>query len=95
MATGEMAGAMQCHDGLACPGGTGHTRRSRIVALLPLALFRMHEDRPLLPREIEGALQLLHIRDNAKPALGVWVVKRSWRRNGELGRAGLATGCKF
>ena len=56
MGAGQMHGPMQRHDGLAGAGGAGDPGWSGVVALHPLALFGMQEDRPFLPREIEGAL---------------------------------------
>lgn len=65
---------MQRHDSLACARGTGNTGRPVIVALHPLPLLRVQEDRPLLPGVIEGVLQLLHIRHHAEAALGVGMI---------------------
>ena len=68
--------AVQCHDGLARARGSGDARRAGVVALHPLPLLRVQEDRPLLPREIEGALQLLDVGHYAEATLGVGMVER-------------------
>ena len=57
-------------------GGTGDTSRPVIVALDPLTLCGMKKDRPFVPREIEGALQLLHIVHHPETALRIGMRKR-------------------
>jgi hypothetical protein len=51
-------------------------RRAAVVALDELALRRVQEDRPLLPRVLERALQLLDVGEHAEAALGVRVLER-------------------
>ena len=91
----QMGGPVQCDDGLARARRTGDARRAGVVALHPLPLLGMQEDRPLLPGEIEGALQLLDIRHHAEAALGVGMIEGIRRRRGGLGHAGLAAGRQF
>ena len=76
----QMGGTVQRHDGLACAGRTGDARRAGVVALHPLPLLGVQEDRPLLPREIESALQLLHIRHHAEAALRIGMIEGIRRR---------------
>ena len=91
----QMGGPVQRHDGLACARRTGDARRPGVVALHPLPLLGVQEDRPLLPREIEGALQLLDVRHHAEAALGIGMIERIRRRHGGLRHARLATGRQF
>jgi hypothetical protein len=57
----QVHGPVQGDDGLARAGRAGNARRAVVVALHPLPLRRVQEDRPLLPRELQGALQFLHV----------------------------------
>ena len=52
----------------------------RRSALDPLTLLGVEEDGPLLPGELEGALQLLDVRHDAEAALRVRVLERVGRR---------------
>jgi hypothetical protein len=81
MGAREMMRPMQSHDGLAGPGGAGHARRAGVVALHPLPLIGVKEDGPLVPGEVEGALQLLHARHDPEAALGIGMIERAANRN--------------
>ena len=91
MGAGQMHGAVQRHNGLARAGGAGDAGWPGVVALHPLALFGMQEDRPFLPREIEGALEFLDVRHHTEAALGVGMIKRIRDRRGRLSYPRLAT----
>ena len=85
----QMRGPVQRHDGLARSCRTGDARRTGIVALHPLPLLGVEEDGPLLPWEIERALQFLDIRHHAEAALGIGMIEwicgyRSWLRHARL-----------
>ena len=90
MGAGQMRGAVQGHDGFARAGGAGNASRAGVVALHPLALLGMQEDRPLLPREIEGALQFFDVGHYAETALGVGMIERIRDRSHRLRHAGFA-----
>ena len=47
MGAGQMGGAVQRHDGLACAGGAGNAGWSGVVVLHPLALFGVQEGQQL------------------------------------------------
>ena len=91
----QMRGPVQRDDGLARARRTGDAGRAGVVALHPLPLLGVQEDRPLLPREIEGALQLLDIGHHAEAALGVGMVERVRLRRHGLRHARLAAGRQF
>ena len=91
----QMGGPVQRHDGLARARRAGDARRAGVVALHPLPLLGVQEDRPLLPREIEGALQLLDVRHHAEAALGVGMIEGIRRRHGGLRHARLAARRQF
>ena len=76
MRAGEMNGAVERHDGLSGAGRAGDAGRAAVCVLHDSALRRMQEDRPLLPRELERALQLVGVLDQAEPALSVGVSER-------------------
>ena len=69
--------------------------RDRHMMLHPLPLFWMKENRPLLPREIERALQLLYICHHPEAALGIGMVERIHGHHRRLGRTGLASRRQF
>ena len=66
-----------------CPRSPRHAP-GRLVALHPLSLFGVQEDRPFLPWKIEGALQLFHICHHAEAALRVGMFERTDIRFGRL-----------
>ena len=47
----------------------------RVVAFHQLSLLGVQEDRPLVPRKIERALQLLDVRHHAEPALRIGMIE--------------------
>ena len=59
---------MQRYDGLACPRRTGDACRSVVVALDHLALRRVQEHGPLVPRKLQCAFELLGATDEPEPA---------------------------
>ena len=91
----QIGGPMQRNDGLARACRAGDTRRAGIVAFHPLALLGVQEDCPLLPGEIEGAFQFLHIRHDAEPPLGIGMIEGIGHRHGWLEHTGLATRRQF
>ena len=87
----QVHGTMQRHDRLACAGRSRDARRPVIVAHDELPLLGMQEDRPLVPRGIEGALQLLDARHHPEAPLRIWMLervgyrhrlRRPWRASG-------------
>ena len=68
--------AVQRDNGFTCPSGPGDAYRAIIVLLHQLALFRVQEDRPLIPRKGKSTLQLRNARHDAEAALRVWVLER-------------------
>ena len=72
----QMHGAMQRNDGLPRAGGSRYARRPGVVARDELSLLGMQEDRPLVPRRIEGAFQLLDARHDAEAPLGIGMRER-------------------
>jgi hypothetical protein len=90
-----MHGAVKRHNGLAGARRARDAGWPGVIALDPLPLFGMQEDRPFLPREIEGALQFLHVGHHAETALGVGMLKGIGGGEHWLRHAGLAAGRKF
>ena len=92
---GEKRRAMQGDDGLPRARRSGHPHWPGVVPFDQLALVGMEKDRPLLPREVQSALELLHIRHQTEPALCVRVLERIYRSWGGRWRARLAAGRQF
>ena len=67
----EEHGAVDRDDRLARARRARHASRPTVVALDDLALRRMEEDDPALPRVVERPLELLDFRHDAEPPLGV------------------------
>ena len=76
MRAGEMNGAVERHDGLSGAGRARDAGRAAVCVPHDPALRRMQEDRPLLPRELERALQLVGVLHEAEAALRVRVRER-------------------
>ena len=84
---------MEGDDRLAGAGRTGHAGGAAVIALDRLALRRMQEDGPFLPRVVQGTRQFVAIVDEAEAALRIRMGKgigalgcgRSGRR-GDAGR---------
>lgn len=76
MLAGEEHRTVQRDDGLPGSSRAADPRRSREVALHPLALGRMEEDGPLVPGVFQGALKLIQIAHEAEAPLGVRVGER-------------------
>ena len=85
-----MSGTVQRNDGLACARRTGDARRAGVVSLHPLPLLWVQKDRPLFPREIERALQLLYVRHYAEAALGIRMIEWIRTTSGHHGRRSCA-----
>lgn len=90
---GEMHGPVEGDDRLARSRRSGDAHRTAEGALHELALRRMEKDRPLLPRRLQRALQLLPALDDAEPPLRVGVlegvhVRRQIERQRRQRRAG-------
>jgi hypothetical protein len=67
---------VQRDDGLAGPGRAGDARRTGVVALDHVSLVRVEENRPLVPGEIERALQLVDARYGPESALRIGMAER-------------------
>src|SRR5262245_43441980 len=90
-----MRGAVKRHDCFARACGAGDAGWPTVVALHPLPLLGVQEDRPLLPREIKSALQLLHILHNTKAALSVGMIEGICDRPRRLHYVRFAAGGEF
>src|SRR3546814_10885669 len=64
---------MQGHHRLARTSRSGDTGRAVVITLHHLALRRMQEYRPFVPREVQSPLQLLDIGHDPETALSVRV----------------------
>src|SRR3546814_20185374 len=64
---------MQGHHRLARTSRSGDTGRAVVITLHHLALRRMQEYRPFVPREVQRPLQLLDIGHDPETALSVRV----------------------
>ena len=71
----EVDRAVQRDDGLPGAGGPGDAGRTVVATLDDGPLGRVEEDRPLLPRVVEGALQLVGVLHEPEPPLSVGVVE--------------------
>src|SRR5262249_23447198 len=90
-----MSGAVKRHDGFAGASGAGDAGWLTVVALHPLPLLGVQEDRPLLPGKIKSALQLLHILHNTESALSVGMIEGICDRPRRLHYARFAAGGEF
>jgi hypothetical protein len=76
-----MRGAVKPYDGFSRAAGAGDTRWSGVIALHPLALFGMKEDRPFLSREMEGSFTVSRISTScAAPVCRTRAVRLPLRR---------------
>src|SRR5579875_748916 len=66
-----MDNAMKRHDSLAGASRTRHAGRAVEIASHQGALSRMQKDRPLLPRGVQCAFELLAIADSAEATLRI------------------------
>src|SRR5207245_5264155 len=91
---GQKRGPVQRHSRLSCPGGTGDPGWPAIAPLDQLALSRVQEDRPPVPRIFERSGQLFVVADQAKAAQRVWLLEgaggrhalwNTWLRTGSEG----------
>ena len=62
---------MQCNDRLPRPGGAGDAGGAVVGVFHQVALGRVQEDRPLLPRVVQRPLELYHVRHHAETTLRV------------------------
>jgi hypothetical protein len=81
----QMHRSVERHDRLPRAGRPGHARRPAVPALHRLALRRMQEDRPLVPRVLERPLQLLAARHRAEPPPRVRMLERVRIRHMRIG----------
>src|SRR4051812_47312959 len=86
---------MQRDDRLARSRRPRDSGRAGLVALDPLPLLGVQEDRPLLPRIIERSRQLFQIAHYAEPALGVGMFERVVDGRERLGYPRFAANSKF
>jgi hypothetical protein len=73
---GQSNRPVQRHDRLACAGTAAYPGRPAVVAVDQPPLRRMQEDRPLVPRVIEGSFEFLDIGQHLEPALRVGMGER-------------------
>lgn len=71
----ERCRPMQRQHGLAGASRARHAGRAIEGSLDQLPLLRVQEDRPSLPRRIQGALQLLDVGHDAEAALCIGVIE--------------------
>src|SRR5215207_450277 len=76
MHASQIRRAVQRDDCLASTCRARYPRRTIEVALYKLLLFGMQEDRPLLPRKLQGLLELVDVRHHTEAALSVRMLER-------------------
>jgi hypothetical protein len=78
----QMGRSVESNDGLAGTGGTGDACGAVVNPLDPFLLLRVKEDRPLVPRKVERALQLLDVRHHPEAPQCIRMLERGRRDNG-------------